>query len=220
MKAIVIGCGRVGATLARTLADEGWEVAVVELREENLIRLGADWRQPARASATAWTPTVLEEAGVEDADVLIAATDGDNTNLVIAQVATKRYGWRTWRRASRTRRAPTPTRTAGSSDLAREDGHRGARELGARGGEGGGLMFAIIVGGGKVGANVTRTLMERDHEVVLIESNAERADTLEAEFGHRVSTATAPSSTCWSGPASRVRPTSWSRSPATTRTTS
>jgi trk system potassium uptake protein TrkA len=34
---------------------------------------------------------VLEEAGVKDADVLIAATDGDNTNLVIAQVATERY---------------------------------------------------------------------------------------------------------------------------------
>ncbi|WP_217921150.1 potassium channel family protein [Miltoncostaea oceani] len=47
-------------------------------------------------------------------------------------------------------------------------------------------MFAIIVGGGKVGANVTRSLMERDQEVVLIESGHERADTLEAEFGHRV----------------------------------
>jgi trk system potassium uptake protein TrkA len=47
-------------------------------------------------------------------------------------------------------------------------------------------MFAIIVGGGKVGANVTRSLMERDQEVVLIESGHERADTLEGEFGHRV----------------------------------
>ena len=47
-------------------------------------------------------------------------------------------------------------------------------------------MFAIIVGGGKVGANMTRSLMERDQEVVLIESGHERADTLEAEFGHRV----------------------------------
>jgi trk system potassium uptake protein TrkA len=47
-------------------------------------------------------------------------------------------------------------------------------------------MFAIIVGGGKVGANVTRSLMERDQEVVLIESGHERADTLESEFGHRV----------------------------------
>ena len=36
MKAIVIGCGRVGSTLARTLADEGWEVTVIELDEEKI----------------------------------------------------------------------------------------------------------------------------------------------------------------------------------------
>jgi trk system potassium uptake protein TrkA len=47
-------------------------------------------------------------------------------------------------------------------------------------------MFAIVVGGGKVGANVTRSLAERDQEVVLVESKATRADTLESEFGHRV----------------------------------
>jgi trk system potassium uptake protein len=43
-----------------------------------------------------------------------------------------------------------------------------------------------VVGGGKVGANVARTLMQRDQEVVLIESGAARADMLEEEFGHRV----------------------------------
>lgn len=47
-------------------------------------------------------------------------------------------------------------------------------------------MFAIVVGGGKIGANVTRSLVERDQEVVLIESKATRADSLESEFGHRV----------------------------------
>jgi trk system potassium uptake protein TrkA len=90
MKAIVIGCGRVGATLARTLADEGWKVVVVELREENLNRLGPEWRHPV-VIGHGMDISVLEEAGVEEADVLIAATDGDNTNLVIAQVAVKRY---------------------------------------------------------------------------------------------------------------------------------
>ncbi len=47
-------------------------------------------------------------------------------------------------------------------------------------------MFAIIVGGGKVGANVARTLIEQEREVVLIESKSTRADSLESEFGHRV----------------------------------
>ena len=44
MKAIVVGCGRVGSSLARSLADEGWEVVVVEQREESLARLGPEWR--------------------------------------------------------------------------------------------------------------------------------------------------------------------------------
>jgi trk system potassium uptake protein TrkA len=91
MRAIVIGCGRVGSTLARTLVDEGWEVVVVEQREDALGRLGTDWREPV-VIGHGMDAAVLEEAGVADADVLIAATDGDNTNLVVAQVATRRYG--------------------------------------------------------------------------------------------------------------------------------
>jgi trk system potassium uptake protein len=47
-------------------------------------------------------------------------------------------------------------------------------------------MFAIVVGGGKVGANLTRTLAERDHEVVVVEIKPARADRLVAEFGHQV----------------------------------
>ncbi len=86
----MIGCGRVGAALARTLADGGWEVVVVELQEENLGRLGPEWRHPL-VLGHGMDTKVLEKAGVADADVLIAATDGDNTNLVIAQVAVERY---------------------------------------------------------------------------------------------------------------------------------
>ena len=47
-------------------------------------------------------------------------------------------------------------------------------------------MFAIVVGGGKMGSNLTRTLAARDHEVVVVEAKPARADTLEDEFGHRV----------------------------------
>jgi trk system potassium uptake protein TrkA len=47
-------------------------------------------------------------------------------------------------------------------------------------------MFAVVVGGGKVGANLTRTLVAKDHEVTVVEQEAARADALEAEFGHRV----------------------------------
>ena len=47
-------------------------------------------------------------------------------------------------------------------------------------------MFAIVVGGGKVGANVTRSLIERGQEVVLVEMKSQRSDALEPEFGHRI----------------------------------
>ena len=91
MKAIVVGCGRVGSSLARSLAEQGWEVVVVEQREESLARLGPDWRHPL-VIGHGMDADVLEEAGIDGADMVIAATDGDNTNLIIAQVATKRYG--------------------------------------------------------------------------------------------------------------------------------
>lgn len=91
MNAIVVGCGRVGSALAQRLAGDGWEVTVIELKEENLVRLGPDWRHPL-VLGHGMDEKVLEEAGVAEADAVIAATDGDNTNLVIAQVATRRYG--------------------------------------------------------------------------------------------------------------------------------
>jgi trk system potassium uptake protein TrkA len=47
-------------------------------------------------------------------------------------------------------------------------------------------MFAIVVGGGKMGSNLTRTLAARDHEVTVVEAKGPRADVLEEEFGHRV----------------------------------
>ena len=90
MNAIVVGCGRVGSALAQRLATEGWQVTVIELKEENLVRLGPDWRHPL-VLGHGMDAKVLEEAGISDAAALIAATDGDITNLVIAQVATKRY---------------------------------------------------------------------------------------------------------------------------------
>jgi len=90
MKCIMIGCGRVGAALAHTLSDDGWEVVVVELKEENLSRLGPEWRHPL-VLGHGMDAKVLEKAGIKDTDVLIAATDGDNTNLVVAQVAVQQY---------------------------------------------------------------------------------------------------------------------------------
>lgn len=90
MNAVVIGCGRVGSNVAKGLADEGWEVTVVDENEDALTRLGA-WRG-GFVVGHGMDVSVLERAGIPVADAAVVATDGDNTNLVIGQVLQKRYG--------------------------------------------------------------------------------------------------------------------------------
>jgi trk system potassium uptake protein len=91
VKLIVIGCGRVGSTIARRFASEGWDVTAVDEKESALNRLGEDWTG-GFIVGHGMDAAVLREAGIEDADSVVVATDGDNTNLVIGQVAQKRFG--------------------------------------------------------------------------------------------------------------------------------
>ncbi|HET7572008.1 MAG TPA: NAD-binding protein [Gaiellaceae bacterium] len=90
MKALVIGCGRVGSSIALQLGSEGWEVTVVDESEEALSRLGEHW-PGAFIVGHGMDVDLLREAGIEEADAVVVATDGDNTNIVIGQVAQKRF---------------------------------------------------------------------------------------------------------------------------------
>ena len=90
MKALVVGCGRVGSSLAKRLLEADWEVVALDESEEALGRLGENWPGEFHLGH-ALDIQVLEEAGITDADALIASTDGDNTNIVVAQVAKLRY---------------------------------------------------------------------------------------------------------------------------------
>jgi trk/ktr system potassium uptake protein len=90
MNAIVIGCGRVGSNVAKRLARDGWDVTVLDEKEEALDRLGS-W-QGRFVVGHGLDVDVLRETGIEHADAVVVATDGDNTNLVVAQVAQKRFG--------------------------------------------------------------------------------------------------------------------------------
>jgi trk system potassium uptake protein TrkA len=94
VKALVVGCGRVGSSVAKGLADDGWDVTVVDENEDALGRLGLGWRG-GFVVGHGMDVTVLERAGVADAEAAVVATNGDNTNLVIGQVLQKRYGVRT-----------------------------------------------------------------------------------------------------------------------------
>jgi trk system potassium uptake protein TrkA len=91
MKALVIGCGRVGSTIALQLHSEGWEVTVVDENEDALSRLGDHW-PGAFLVGHGMDTDLLREAGIEDSEAVVVATDGDNTNIVIGQVAQKRFG--------------------------------------------------------------------------------------------------------------------------------
>ena len=91
MKALIIGCGRVGSTIALQLHKEGWEVTVIDENEDALSRLGENWPGTFLVGHGMDTD-VLREAGIEEMDAVVASTDGDNTNIVIGQVAQKRFG--------------------------------------------------------------------------------------------------------------------------------
>jgi trk system potassium uptake protein TrkA len=90
VNAVVIGCGRVGSSVAKGLAADGWDVTVIDENEDALGRLGQGWRG-GFVVGHGMDVTVLERAGIGAADAVVVATNGDNTNLVIGQVVQKRY---------------------------------------------------------------------------------------------------------------------------------
>src|SRR3954447_898865 len=90
MKALVIGGGRVGSTLALQLEREGWEVTAVDEKEEALGRLGDNWAGGFPV-APGLDNGVLRQAGIGDADAVLVATDGYNANIVSGQVDRQRF---------------------------------------------------------------------------------------------------------------------------------
>jgi trk system potassium uptake protein TrkA len=90
VKAIVIGCGRVGSQVAKNLDAQGWDVVAIDESEEVLNRLGETW-QGGFLVGHAMDIDLLREAGIEAADAVVIATNGDNTNLVVGQLAQRRF---------------------------------------------------------------------------------------------------------------------------------
>jgi len=94
---LIVGCGRVGSSLARTMLSEGHEVSCLDEDPEAHTRLevGLDrsWEDLGGrfTVGTGLETDALLAAGIEQADAFIAATNGDNTNIVIAQIAQRRY---------------------------------------------------------------------------------------------------------------------------------
>jgi trk/ktr system potassium uptake protein len=95
---LIVGAGRVGSSVAKKALAAGHEVSVLD--EDPLSHERLDANQPTSwedaggrfTVGTALEIDALLEAGVEQADTFIASTNGDNTNLVIAQIAQRRFG--------------------------------------------------------------------------------------------------------------------------------
>lgn len=94
---LIVGCGRVGSAVAKRALAAGHEVSVLDgdlLAHERLDRDQTETWEDAGGRYTVGAALEIDaliEAGIEQADVFLAATRGDNTNLVIAQIAKKRF---------------------------------------------------------------------------------------------------------------------------------
>jgi trk system potassium uptake protein TrkA len=91
MRAVIVGCGRVGAALAEQLSASGNEVTILDVHSEAFRRLPSGFAGAAvRGDGT--DEDVLRRAGAEGADAFFALTEGDNRNVLAAQLASESLG--------------------------------------------------------------------------------------------------------------------------------
>lgn len=86
MKIIIMGCGRVGARLAGLLAAEGHKVTILDINAYSFRRLPADFGGTALLG-NGVDEDALKKAGIQEANAFIAVTQGDNRNIMAAQIA-------------------------------------------------------------------------------------------------------------------------------------
>ncbi len=88
MKIIIVGCGKVGFTLTQNLVEEGHDITVIDTDEEEVRRVG-NMMDVMTVKGNGVSGSVLREAGVENADVLVAVTNMDEVNMICCVMAKK-----------------------------------------------------------------------------------------------------------------------------------
>jgi trk system potassium uptake protein TrkA len=89
VKVVIVGCGRVGAGLAEAFDNAGHEVIIIDLTTRAFDRLSGEFKgQALRGDGT--DEDVLRRAGAGGADVFLALTEGDNRNVMAAQIAVEK----------------------------------------------------------------------------------------------------------------------------------
>lgn len=89
---LVVGCGRLGSHLANLLSRDGHRVVVIDKDCGSFARLSPEAYSGFHVEGDASEPSVLREAEIEKADLLIAATHEDNVNVMVALVAKRVFG--------------------------------------------------------------------------------------------------------------------------------
>lgn len=88
---MIMGCGRVGSTLAHILEDNGHTVAIIDRDPQAFRRLRAGFRG-RRVTGVGFDRDVLTEAGIESASAYVAVSSGDNSNIISARAARETFG--------------------------------------------------------------------------------------------------------------------------------
>ena len=91
MHIVIMGCGRVGSTLAHILEDRGHSIAVIDQDPDAFRRLGSSFKG-RKVIGVGFDQTVLEEAGIREAGAFAAVSSGDNSNVIAARVARESFG--------------------------------------------------------------------------------------------------------------------------------
>ena len=86
MKIIIMGCGRVGAQIASLLEHEGHDITILDIDTYSFRRLPPDFKGTA-LFGNGMDADVLKKAGIEEADIFVTMTQGDNRNVMAAQIA-------------------------------------------------------------------------------------------------------------------------------------
>jgi trk system potassium uptake protein len=88
---VIMGCGRVGSTLAHILEDRGYSIAIIDRDPEAFRRLRSAFKGE-KVTGVGFDRTVLIQAGIEQADAFAAVSSGDNSNIIAARVVRETFG--------------------------------------------------------------------------------------------------------------------------------
>ncbi|KRB75871.1 potassium transporter TrkA [Nocardioides sp. Root190] len=91
MHVVIMGCGRVGSTLARSLEDRNHTVSIIDTEPDAFRRLGPGFNGD-KIAGLGFDQEVLEKAGIRRADAFAAVSSGDNSNIIAARVARETFG--------------------------------------------------------------------------------------------------------------------------------